>query len=202
MIDQIDINKLKGYVPDSILPQIGPVVFKFNITSILRLSHFLAQCAHESMGFGVTVENLNYSTKGLQKVFPKYFPGDLALSYAKKPEKIANRVYGDRMGNGDERSGDGYKYRGRGYIQLTGKDNYKAFDSIVSEDIINHPDLVATKYPLLSAAYFFDKNNLWEICDKGADSRTVAAVTRRVNGGINGLPERIRYFQKFYRILS
>jgi len=162
----------------------------------------LAQCGHESGGFKAVSENLNYSADGLKKIFPKYFPGNLNESYSRQPEKIANRVYSSRMGNGDEASGEGFKFRGRGYIQLTGKSNYTAFDKMVEENIIETPDLVATKYPLMSAAFFFDSNKLWSICDKGADDATVTAVTKRVNGGTIGLADRIKHFKEYYNLLK
>lgn len=196
------LENLKGHIPDSVIAQIPDTAAKFGITNVLRLAHFLAQCGHESGGFKAVSENLNYSADGLKKVFGKYFPGNLNESYAKQPEKIASRVYGSRMGNGDEASKDGWKYRGRGYIQLTGKSNYQSFDAIVEDDIINNPDLVATKYPLMSAAFFFNKNNLWSICDKGADDATVTAVTKRVNGGTLGLPDRIKHFKEYYSLLK
>ena len=197
-----NLDKLKGHVPDSVLLQIPDTAKKFNITNTLRLAHFLAQCGHESGGFKLVTENLNYSSDGLKKIFPKYFPGSLNESYARQPEKIANRVYSSRMGNGDESSGEGYKFRGRGYIQLTGKSNYSAFDEMVDDDIISNPDLVSTKYPLMSAAFFFDSNKLWTICDKGADDATVTAVTKRVNGGTIGLADRIKHFKEYYSLLK
>jgi len=196
------IEKLKGHVPDSVIAQIPDTATKFNINNPLRLCHFLSQCAHESGGFKAVTENLNYSADGLKKIFGKYFPGNLNESYARNPEKIANRVYGSRMGNGDEKTGEGYKFRGRGYIQLTGKSNYAAFDKMVDEDILSNPDLVATKYPLMSAAFFFNNNNLWTICDKGADEATVTAVTKRVNGGTIGLADRIKHFNEYYSLLK
>jgi putative chitinase len=196
------LDKLKGHIPDSVLLQIPDTAKKFNITNTLRLAHFLAQCGHESGGFKLVTENLNYSSDGLKKIFPKYFPGSLNESYARQPEKIANRVYSSRMGNGDESSGEGYKFRGRGYIQLTGKSNYSAFDKMVDDDIIANPDLVSTKYPLMSAAFFFDSNKLWTICDKGADDAAVTAVTKRVNGGTIGLSDRIKHFKEYYNLLK
>ncbi len=148
-------------------------------------------------------ENLNYSADGLRKIFPKYFPTiEVANKYARQPEKIANKVYGGRMGNGDEASGDGYKFRGRGFIQLTGKDNYAAFDKFVDDDIMANPDLVATKYPLMSAAFFFHKNKLWDICDKGHTPDVVLAVTKRVNGGTHGLADRQDKFDLFHSTLA
>jgi len=193
---------LKGHIPDAVIAQIPETAAKFNITNSLRLAHFLAQCGHESGGFKAISENLNYSADGLKRIFGKYFPGDLAASYARQPEKIASRVYGARMGNGDESTGEGYKYRGRGYIQLTGKSNYTGFAKFIGEDTVANPDLVATKYPLASAAFFFDSNKLWSICDKGADEATVTAVTKRVNGGTIGLPDRIKHFNEYYSLLK
>ena len=196
------LENLKGHVPDAVLAQIPDTAAKFNITNTLRLAHFLAQCGHESGGFKAVSENLNYSADGLKKIFPKYFPGNLNESYARQPEKIASRVYGSRMGNGDEASKEGFKFRGRGYIQLTGKSNYATFDKFVEDDIIGNPDLVATKYPLMSAAFFFNNNSLWSICDKGADDATVTAVTKRVNGGTIGLADRIKHFKEYYSLLK
>jgi putative chitinase len=147
-------------------------------------------------------ENLSYSVNGLKKIFPKYFPGNLAESYARNPEKIASKVYGGRMGNGDETTKEGFKFRGRGYIQLTGKANYTNFAKFIGEDTVANPDLVATKYPLASAAFFFNSNKLWEICDKGADDITVTAVTKRVNGGVIGLIDRIKHFKEYYNLLK
>ena len=197
------LEKLKGHIPDAVIAQIPDTAARFGITTPLRLSHFLAQCGHESGEFKAVRENLNYSAKGLMGIFKKYFPNaKLALQYERKPEKIASLVYANRMGNGPESSGDGYNYRGRGYIQLTGKDNYKKFDATVPEDITANPDLVATKYPLASAAFFFNSNKLWAICDKGADVATVTAVTKRVNGGTIGLPDRIKHFNEYYNLLK
>jgi putative chitinase len=201
-VSSFKLNKLKGHIPDSIISAIPDTAVKFNITNVLRLAHFLAQAGHESGQFKVTSENLNYSSKGLLGTFPKYFTPTLAESYARQPEKIANRVYGGRMGNGVETTGEGFKFRGRGYIQLTGKDNYTQFDKTVPEDILTNPDLVATKYALMSAAWFFDKNKLWTICDKGADEATIVAVTRKVNGGTIGLPDRIKHFNEYYNLLK
>ena len=198
----LNIEKLKGHIPDVVLAQIPDTAKKFNITNNLRLAHFLSQCGHESGGFKAVSENLNYSADGLKKIFGKYFPGNLNESYAKQPEKIASRVYGNRMGNGDEASKEGYKFRGRGYIQLTGKANYTKFTQFIGEDCVSNPDLVATKYPLASAAFFFDSNKLWAICDKGADDATVTSVTKRVNGGTLGLSDRIKHFKEYYNLLK
>ena len=199
----MNLDKLKGHIPDTVIGQIPGVMDKFQINTPLRLAHFLAQCGHESGGFKLTNENLNYSADGLKKIFPKYFAqAGLAESYARQPEKIASRVYGGRMGNGDESTKEGYKFRGRGYIQLTGKSNYSEFDKFVNEDILANPDLVATQYPLLSAAWFFHKNGMNAIADKGADDATVTSVTKRVNGGTIGLPDRIKHFKEYYSLLA
>jgi len=198
----LNLEKLKGHIPDAVIAQIPETAKKFNITNNLRLAHFLSQCGHESGNFKAVSENLNYSADGLKKIFGKYFPGNLNESYARQPEKIAARVYASRMGNGDEASKEGFKFRGRGYIQLTGKANYTNFTKFIGEDCVANPDLVATKYPLASAAFFFDSNKLWAICDKGADDATVTAVTKRVNGGTIGLPDRIKHFKEYYNLLK
>jgi putative chitinase len=193
---------LKGHVPDSVIAQIPDTAAKFGITTPLRLAHVLAQASHESGHFKAVSENLNYSADGLKKIFPKYFPGNISESYSRNPEKIANKVYSSRMGNGDEASGEGWKFRGRGYLQTTGKSNYVDFDKIVDDDILANPDLVATKYPLASAAFFFQKNKLWAICDKGSSDSVVTEVSKRVNGGTIGLSERLSEFKKFYSLLA
>jgi putative chitinase len=199
----MNLDKLKGHIPDAVIAQLPDTIAKFELNTPLRLAHFLAQAGHESGGFKALNENLNYGAKGLVTTFKKYFPTeDLAKQYERKPEKIANKVYGGRMGNGLEVTGEGWKYRGRGYIQLTGKDNYKAFDAVVTESIIDNPDLVATKYPLLSAAWFFHKNSLHKIADKGATDAVVTEVTKRVNGGTIGLPDRIKHFKEYYACLA
>ena len=199
----MNLNNLKTHIPDTVIAQIPAVMEKFQINTPLRLAHFLAQCGHESGGFKAVSENLNYGAKGLRGIFPKYFPTDaLAAAYERKPEKIANKVYGGRMGNGDEASGDGYKFRGRGYIQLTGKANYTEFDKAVPENLLESPDLVATKYPLLSAAWFFHKNGLHKIADEGATDVVVTKVTKRVNGGTIGLPDRIKHFNEYNNLLN
>jgi len=162
------LDKLKGHVPDSVIAQIPGTASKFNITTPLRLAHFLAQCGHESGNFKAVQENVNYSADGLKKIFGKYFPGNMADLYARN----------------------------------TGKSNYTNFTKFIGEDCVGNPDLVATKYPLASAAFFFDSNKLWSICDKGADDAAVTAVTKRVNGGTIGLADRIKHFKEFYSLLS
>jgi putative chitinase len=198
----LKLEKLKGHIPDAVIAQIPDTAAKFGITTNLRLAHFLSQCGHESGGFKAVSENLNYSADGLVKIFGKYFNATTAAGYARNPEKIASKVYASRMGNGNEASKEGFKFRGRGYIQLTGKENYTKFGKFIGEDIASNPDLVATKYPLASAAFFFNSNGLWAICDKGADDATVTAVTKRVNGGTIGLADRIKHFKEYYNLLK
>jgi putative chitinase len=198
----MDFNKLKGHVPDKVLAEL-PTIAKFKIDTPLEVAHFLAQCGHESAGFKAVQENLNYGAKGLLGIFKKYFPTEaLAKSYERKPEKIANKVYSSRMGNGDEASGDGAKFCGRGYIQLTGKDNYTAFGKSINEDIAANPTWVAEKYALLSAAWFFNKNKLHIMADGGATDAVVTSITKRVNGGTIGLPDRIKHFKEYHALLA
>jgi putative chitinase len=199
----MNLDKLKGHVPDTVIAQIPGVMESFGVNTPLRLAHFLAQCGHESGGFRLTQENLNYSAKGLMGIFKKYFPTQaLADAYARKPEKIANRVYGGRMGNGPEASGEGFKFRGRGYIQLTGKQNYTAFDAAVPDDILANPDLVSTKHALASAAWFWKKNGLNLIADTGSSNEVVTKITKRVNGGTIGLADRIKHFKEYHALLA
>lgn len=198
----LKINNLKGHIPDSVLEMIPEIINKFEINTALRLAHFLSQCGHESNNFKLVQENLNYSANGLVTTFKKYFPTlSLATSYERKPQKIANRVYASRMGNGNEVSGDGFKFRGRGFIQLTGKDNYTSFGKSINVDLISNPDLVATKYALLSAAWFFYKNGLHKVADEGATDVVITKITKLVNGGTNGLPDRIKHFKEYYKLL-
>jgi len=195
----INVDKLKGHIPDKILSKISGIT---EINSNLRLAHFLSQCAHESLNFERVTENLFYSSQGLLKTFPKYFTPDQAILYSHDPIAIGNRVYADRMGNGDEKSGDGYKYRGRGYIGITGRDNYVLLSGYLGEDLTVNPDLVATHYALESAAFFFTANHIWELCDKGSNIATITAITKKVNGGFNGIDARIKLFNKFYELVK
>ena len=164
-----------------------------------RAAHFFGQTGTETGEFKLFSENLNYSAKGLQTTFGKYFPDNLEESYARNPEKIASRVYGDRLGNGNEASKEGWKFRGRGALQLTGKANYKSFsDYLKKPEIMTNPDLVAEDFAFESAIYFFDKNKLWDICDKGVSDATILSLTKRVNGGTNGLDHRNALTKKYY----
>ena len=199
----LKLDKLKGHVPQVVIDSIPEVASKFGINTPLRVAHFLAQCGHESGGFRVTSENLNYSAKGLNGIFRKYFPTEAsAAAYARNPQKIANKVYANRMANGNEASGDGFRFRGRGYIQLTGRDNYTQFGKAIGVDIPSNPDLVASKYALASAAWFWSKNGLNKLADGGATDAVVTSVTRRVNGGTIGLADRIKHFKEYYHLLA
>lgn len=168
---------------------------EFGITTTERVSAFIAQCQHESADFTVLQENLNYSADALMKVFKKYFPNrTIALRYHRQKEKIANRVYANRMGNGDEASGDGWKYRGRGIIQITGKSNYERCSNALFGDdsLIKDPDiLLMPKYAAASACWYWKENNLNEICD----TRDIELLTKRINGGFNGLSDRIKHWE-------
>jgi putative chitinase len=198
----LKLEKLKGHIPDAVIAMIPDTAAKFQINTPLRLAHFLAQCGHESGGFRVTSENLNYSAKGLNGIFKKYFPTEAAAAaYARNPQKIANKVYANRMANGSEASGDGYKFRGRGYIQLTGRDNYTQFGKAIGEDIASNPDKVSSQYALLSAAWFWSKNGLNKLADGGAGDTVVTSITKRVNGGTIGLADRIKHFKEYYHLL-
>ena len=166
------LEKLRITIPDHVLIQIPETASKFNITNVLRLTHFLSQCAHES-------GNWFYTT-----------------------EVASGSAYEGRRDLGNTQPGDGRRFKGRGYIQLTGRANYKSFSDFVGEDCVANPELVATKYPMMSAAFFFNSNRLWTICDRGADDNVVLALTRRVNGGTNGLADRLKHFKIYHKILS
>ena len=169
-----------------------------------RAAHFFGQTAHETGGFKAFSENLNYGAKGLRGIFGKYFPTDaVALQYERKPEKIANRVYASRMGNGPEASGDGWKYRGRGALQLTGKSNYEAFAKFCNRpDVMTNPDLVATELAFESAMFFFERNKLWTICDQGVNDATILSISKKVNGGTHGLEDRKAKTKTYFSQLS
>ena len=181
----------------------GPGTYKaardyFKLTNN-QAAHFFGQCAHESGSFKVFSENLNYSDKGLNGIFKKYFPTIASTAgYARNPEKIANKVYANRMGNGSEASGDGYKWRGRGPIQLTGKDNYAAFSSDVKRpDVLKNPDLVVGELAFESALWFFRKNGLLAIADKGVTDAVITQISKRVNGGTHGLDDRLKKTKQY-----
>jgi len=194
-------DKLKGLVPQTLIDD----MVAHEINTPLRAAHFLAQAAHESGGFKFKSENLNYSKDSLLKVFPKYFTPASAEAYHRQPEKIASRVYANRMGNGNEASKEGWKFKGRGYIQLTGKDNYKAFSDWAKEpSIMENPDQVADdKYSGLSAIWFWNKNGLSKIADTDnlRDDKTIIKITSRVNGGTHGIVDRTERFNEYKKIL-
>jgi putative chitinase len=198
------LQERAGIVADGVF---GPGTMKAAMTILkltpVRAAHFFAQTSHETGGFKAFSENLNYSAQGLQGIFGKYFPGNLEESYARQPEKIANRVYADRMGNGNEASGDGWKFRGRGALQLTGKANYEAFSKYLNKpEVMTNPDLVATTYAFDSAMFFFDKNKLWSICDKGINDASILELTKRINGGTHGLEDRKLKTYKYYEYVK
>ncbi|KQC33956.1 hypothetical protein AAU57_11925 [Nonlabens sp. YIK11] len=171
---------------------------KHGINTPLRLAHFFAQLDHES-GLKPISENLNYSRDGLLKTFRKYFDSNSAATYARKPKEIANKVYANRMGNGDECSGDGWKYRGRGFIQLTGKKNYSALSKSTGIDYVNNPDLLLTEPDaMIAALWFWTENRL----NKFADMDNVKGLTRAINGGYNGLDHRIELTNKYKRLFN
>lgn len=188
--------------PDEIVNKMNKLFPLYNITTHERVASFVAQCGHESGGWRVFTENLNYSANALNSVFPKYFKnaGRDANKYARKPEKIANVVYANRMGNSDEQSGDGWKYRGRGPIQLTGKNNYKKFSKFANVDFVANPDLITANigYLLLSAIWFWNENNL----NQYADKNDIKAQTKRINGGYNGLDERLHLYNEILMLLK
>jgi putative chitinase len=182
----------------------GPGTFKAAMAyyklSPARAAHFFGQTAHETGGFKAFSENLNYNAAGLMSVFKKYFPDSATANrYARQPEKIANRVYASRMGNGNEASGDGWRYRGRGALQLTGRDNYAAFAKYCNRpDVMSNPDIVATELAFESAMFFFERNKLWAICDQGIIDTAILALTKRVNGGTHGLADRSERTKKYF----
>lgn len=195
-----------GLTPDGDIGKktLAVIKAKCNIVSDLELAHFMGQCHHETGGFKLVKEDLRYSSEGLMKMFKKYFPTkELADAYAKQPEKIANRVYANRMGNGNEASGDGFKFSGKGAIQLTGRDNYTMFSKAKGDpEILTNPDIVASKYIFESADFFFDRNNLWAIAKKGIGEDVIKELTKRINGGYTGLAERIEFTNHYYQVLT
>lgn len=172
----------------------------YDIATPERVAAFMAQCAHESGGFKTLKENLNYKAESLCKVFPKYFPNvELASQYAHQQEKIANKVYGNRMGNGDEASGDGYRYCGRGLIQLTGKDNYTAFAESIETPVEELPEYLSTfEGAVQSACWFWETNNL----NQYADSGDILTMTKRINGGTIGLEDRKKHYDHALHVLG
>lgn len=193
------ILKMKPMKAEEWIDAINETFDRFDISTPERQACFLGQCAHESGGFATLVENLNYSAASLCRVWPKRFPTVTdGQNCERNPQKIANKVYANRMGNGDEESGEGFKYRGRGLIQLTGKSNYEACGEALGVDLMENPDLVATpKYAALSAGWFWDKNNL----NKFADANDMTGLTKKINGGTHGLDDRVARTQAAIDIL-
>ena len=210
----MNIDALNTALPPKVFADLPYVIGKYGVlTNRNRLAHFLAQCSHESANFTRTVENLNYSAEGLLKTFPKYFNRSIAETYARKPELIANHVYSNRMGNGSSCSGDGFKYRGRGFIQLTGRANYQEFTDWLTDqkglsqpsihtDCVEYPTLVSDVYPLTSALWFFIHNTIFALCDNGISENTNARVTKAVNGGLNGVDERYDLLLKYAQLIK
>lgn len=189
----IALQKKMGITADGVF---GPATLKaaaayFKMTPD-RAAHFFGQTGHETGGFTTFTENLNYSAKGLRGVFGKYFPTDeLASAYQRQPERIANRVYASRMGNGPEASGDGWKFRGRGALQVTGRNNYSLFSLYMKRPfIMQEPSVVAEELCFESAIWYFERNGLWAICDQGVNEASITSLTKRINGGTNGLDDR------------
>ena len=185
-----------GVSPDgSYGPNTARAIAKYYDLSPERGAHLLGQCAHESAGFTRTTEGLYYSTpERIQKVWPSWFPTvESAKPYAKSPAKLANNVYADRMGNGDEASGDGSRYAGRGFIQLTGKSNYRKFASAAAiPEIMTDQDLVANKHAMEAAIWFFEHNGLFKMADKGVSEAIIKKISKGVNGGYHGLADRVK----------
>ena len=197
------LQRVVGTTPDGIFGRntLRAARDYFNMSSE-SAAHFFGQCHHETANFRFFVENLNYSEAALLRVFRRHFTDEETKQFARQPERIANRVYSNRMGNGNEASGDGWLYRGRGAIQLTGRNNYTSFSRYMKDDtIVTNPDIVANEYAFQSALFFFDTNNLWTLTQK-VDDASIRALTRRINGGFNGLADRIKQTKNFYRMLS
>ena len=204
MVTKEQIKTITGILDDKVLTSITSgltiTMVKYEINTKLRICHFLAQMLHESGNLQHLHENLNYSAEGLNKTFHKYFPTlESATSYARNQEKIANKVYSNRMGNGDELSGDGYNFRGRGGFQTTGKDNYSLLSKDTGIDFINHPELLETyKYAILSAGYFWNSHKL----NIKADKDDVVGITQIINGGQIGITERTVLLSKCKNIIK
>lgn len=202
----MDLTKLSSIIPAEVLQHISdPVILgSYQINTRLRMSHFISQTMEESENYTRLSENLNYSAQGLLKTFPRYFHDvNTANQYAHQPEKIANYVYSGRMGNGSVESGDGWKYRGSGYLEITGRNNIKIESDKLGIDFIANPDLLRTpKYALLSAGYFWYANGLNKIADGGTSNEVITSVTKKINGGVNGLAQREANFQKVYPLIS
>ncbi len=193
----MNYQKVGEITSNQILKQIDAVIHHFDTP--VELAHFLAQCHHESGGFKKVVENMNYSSAKLLQVFPKYFNEENVQLFASNPQRIANKVYGGRMGNVNPN--DGWDFRGRGYIQLTGRSNYELFEKDTGLKVVENPGLVATLYPMESAVWFWERNKIGDLCVDSTD-KTIRMVTRRINGGTNGLSHRKELTNKYLRIIE
>lgn len=193
----MNYQRVSEIVSSQLLKQIDEVISSFETP--LELAHFLAQCHHESGGFTKTVENLNYSSARLLQVFPRHFNQDNVAVYARNPQRIANKVYGNRMGN--TKPNDGWDFRGRGYIQLTGRSNYELFEGETGNEVLENPALVSTEYPMKSAVWFWNRNKIGELCVDSTD-KTITLVTKRINGGVNGLSHRKELTHKYLSLIE
>lgn len=200
----MDLTKLQTVLPAIIYNELQEVTTKYGINTQNRMANFLGQCDHESAGFKTFIENLNYSGTALWSLFPSHFASAAeANKYARQPEKIANRIYANRMGNGTEASGDGWKYRGKGCIQLTGKSNHVAFFTAAGlNPTTTDPMVIANQYALISAAWFWGGRNLNATADVGIDTATITKITKVINGGTNGLDDRIAKTQKYFALIK
>lgn len=194
IVPTLDINRAS----ELCVPLIG-TFNEFGLSTIARRAAFIAQAAHESAGFSTFIENLNYSAGALNRVWPSIFPAAIAAQYAQQPERIANRAYANRIGNGPETSGDGWRYRGRGVFQLTGRANYLACANALGLDLINHPELLEQPVNAFrSAGWFWSSKALNPLADMGSFTE----ITRRINGGYNGLPDRQAYWARAKQVLK
>lgn len=207
----LTLEQLRQIVPikdqtalNNTLKGLNDCLTRFSINTPNRINHFLSQILHETGNLALLKENLNYSAEGLVKTFKKYFPTiESTVGYAKNQAKIANKVYSGRMGNGDEASGDGFKFRGRGTLQTTGHDNYKSLSDYTKIDFVKNPELLETlEYAFISAGYYWYKNNLNLIADKGNTDEVITMVRKRVNGGTNGLEDTIAKFRKCEKVIK
>ena len=202
MVTLEQLKQITGKDDKFLTPHLKPLndtLTKYSINTPLRICHFLAQVLHESADLTATKEGLNYSADGLLKTFGKYFDEETAKVYEHKPDMIASRVYANRMGNLDEKSQDGYKYSGRGFIQITGKENYDSLSKEFGVDFLKSPGLIATpEYSFLSAGWFWGKKGLNSFADKD----DILSITKKINGGTNGLDDRKNYLTKCKKVIK
>lgn len=194
----MNYDRVAEIASEEVVKQVARVMSVY-IDERLELAHFLAQCHHESLGFKKLVENMNYSSARLLQVFPKYFNEENVQMYASNPQRIANKVYGGRMGN--VRPNDGWDFRGRGYFHLTGRANYELFEKETGNKVVENPSLVATLYPMDTAAWFWRRNKINELCVDATD-KTIALVTRKIQGGRLGLKERKELTHRYLELIE